>query len=118
MALCSFFLYQKRDCGIKKKGGCYYYIDQSSLFLLMLLILASPARVGCNHQCALLHSRRKAYFNFRIRRLSNFFLSVLSMERKPSEGGVWIACRLVFNFGVKLNCVPGFTLMGNFLLQS
>lgn len=47
-----------------------------------------------------------------------FFLSMLSMERKLSEGGILITCRLFFNFRVKLNCVPGFTLMGNFLLQS
>ena len=47
-----------------------------------------------------------------------FFLSMLSMERKLIEGGILITCRLFFNLRVKLNCVPGFTLMGNFLLQS
>lgn len=56
-----------------ERGLLLDYIDQSPVFLLMLLIPASPARVGCNHQCAWLYSRRRAYFKFRIRYLSKFF---------------------------------------------
>lgn len=91
----------------------------SPLFLLMLLIPTSPARVGCYIADMLGFILEGKHISISELGTSNFFfLSMLSMERKLSEGGILITCRLFFNFRVKLNCVPGFTLMGNFLLQS
>lgn len=116
--LFSFFLYQKGNMGWRRKRVIVTLLVVSPFFVDAFNSYLTSQGGLLYRWHAWLYSGRKAYFNFRIRYFQFFFLSMLSMERKLSEGGILITCRLFFNFRVKLNCVPGFTLMGNFLLQS